>query len=234
MIKIGKVIDKQRLADRLHRWRGSAVATWMVVIVLTCTGTLADAATPREGRARLEQYLADFVTLRANFEQLLLNEKGATVETAKGMVYLRRPGRFRWDYQTPYVQTIVADGEKVWIYDQELSQVTVKPLQAAIGNTPALLLGGKVDIDKQFDVTELGQRAGLLWVGLKPRGQDNQYYDIRLGFDGTVLRQMVLLDNLGQTTRIEFSGEQRNSELDPKLFIFTPPKGVDVINAKDL
>jgi outer membrane lipoprotein carrier protein len=187
-----------------------------------------------EGRSRLDKYLKDFATLKANFEQVLVNEKGMTLETAKGVVYLQRPGKFRWDYQQPSEQTIVADGTKVWIYDKDLAQVTVKQLTAAIGNTPALLLGGKVDVDREFVIKELGDDGGVRWVALEPRDKHSQYADIRLGFDGSVVKRMELHDNLGQVTRITFSDEQRNPKIDPQLFNFVPPKGTDVINAKDL
>lgn len=228
------IADRSAAAGRagIGRIRQALVA--LCVAACLFVATVAEAAKVGEGRRKLDQYLADFVTLQASFQQVLRNEKGTTIETAEGKVYLRRPGRFRWDYETPYVQSIVADGEKVWIYDKELEQVTVKPLQVAIGNSPALLLGGKIDIDKQFQVAELGHSKGLQWVGLKPTAKDTQYSDIRLGFEGKALRQMELYDNLGQTTQIEFRGEKRDPALDPALFVFTPPKGVDVINSKDL
>lgn len=207
----------------------------MVFSLVLLVGGIAGAAPEAgKGRTSLTRYLTDFRTMRASFEQLLLDEYGGTLEEAKGTVYLRRPGRFRWDYETPYEQSIVADGQQVWIYDKELKQVTVKPLQSAIGNTPALLLDSQIDIDKEFTVSELGQADGLLWLSLKPKGEEKQFADIRLGFEGTALRLMELFDNLGQKTRIRFSGEQRNSRLDPSLFVFKTPPGVDVLHAKDM
>jgi outer membrane lipoprotein carrier protein len=218
---------------RRSAWRALFVLT-LLLSVSASVFAASKHARHTGGKARLDKYLQEFMTLKASFEQVLLNEKGSTIETAHGTVYLQRPGRFRWDYEKPYEQSIVADGTKVWIYDKDLAQVTVKPLQAAIGNTPALLLGGKVDIDKEFIVKEQGATNGLTWVVLHPRSKDNQYADIRLGFEATAVKQMELHDNLGQTTRITFSAEERNPTIDPAIFQFTPPQGVDVINAKDL
>ena len=188
-----------------------------------------------EGRALLEQYLNEFNTLEADFEQELADEAGAVRERSQGIVYLRRPDKFRWEYQKPHEQLIVADGEKVWIYDKDLEQVTAKPLKAAIGSTPALLLGGRVNIDQEFKVSEDGKKDGLEWLTLKPKQTENQYSDIRLGFEDSALRKMELHDNFDQTTRIRFADEKRNKPLDPALFQFKPPPGVDILDAsKDL
>ncbi|MGH8583264.1 MAG: outer membrane lipoprotein chaperone LolA [Gammaproteobacteria bacterium] len=181
----------------------------------------------------LERYLDGLETLRASFDQELIDERGSLREQARGTLYLHRPGRFRWDYHRPYQQTIVADGIKVWIYDKELEQVTVKPLAAALGSTPALLLGGKVDIHRELTVTALAKHEGLDWMRLVPKDREAQFTDVRLGFAGKDLRRMDLKDNFGQTTRIRFYGTQRNLKLDPKLFVFTPPRGVDVLDTAD-
>jgi chaperone LolA len=186
-----------------------------------------------EGRTQLDKYLAEFNTLEASFSQELADEKGAVRQRSQGKVYLQRPGKFRWEYQKPYEQLIVADGKKVWIYDKDLEQVTAKPLHAAIGNTPALLLGGQVNIEKEFTISEDGRKEGLQWLTLKPQGKENQYSDIRLGFEGSTLRNMELHDNFGQTTRIRFAEEQRNKKLAPSLFEFKPPAGVDVMDASE-
>jgi outer membrane lipoprotein carrier protein len=184
-----------------------------------------------EGRTRLDRYFSDFVTLQARFEQTLVDENGKALERSQGTVYLWRPGRFRWDYEAPYEQSIVADGKKVWIYDEDLAQVTVKPLETALGNTPALLLDNRADIDKGFTVVEGGEAGSLVWLALKPKDQETPYATIRLGFDASALRVMELRDNFGQTTRIRFSKEQRNATFKHSLFGFTPPPGVDVLDA---
>ena len=184
-----------------------------------------------EGRAQLDRYFTDFVTLQARFEQTLIDEKGKTLEQSRGTVYLWRPGRFRWEYEHPYQQSIVADGKKVWIYDKELAQVTVKRLDAALGNTPTLLLNNRADIDRGFTVAEVGTAGGVTWLELRPKDKEPQYTSTRLGFEASALRLMELRDNFGQTTRIRFSNEQRNSKFSQSLFVFTPPPGVDVLDA---
>lgn len=186
-----------------------------------------------EGRAHLEAYLADFNTLQAEFEQTLFDETGVSLEVSKGAVYLQRPSRFRWEYRTPYEQLIVGDGEQIWIYDEDLEQVTVKPMGSTVTDTPVLLLGGDTSIEEEFSVTELGKRGDLTWVGLHSRGEENQYSDIRLGFDGPEMRVMELSDNFGQTTRIVFSLQRRNGPIAPSIFQFVPPAGVDVLDASE-
>lgn len=183
------------------------------------------------GRVRLDAFLNGLTTLEANFAQTLMDDKGKTIERSNGRVYLQRPGRFRWDYKQPYQQAIVADGQKVWVYDPELQQVTVKPLDQAVGNTPALLLGGGVKIDEHFLVKEEGSTGGFDWVTLRPKGKGNQYSAIKLGFNSTDLAAMQMSDNLGQTTRILFDSVKRNTRLAADTFNFKPPPGVDVLEA---
>lgn len=188
-------------------------------------------AQAEEGRERLDAYLDGFRTVKAGFEQIRYDETGSPQEIATGTMWLSRPGKFRWDYVTPYEQTIVADGERVWIYDKDLEQITVKNLTGAIGSTPSLLLGGDVDLDAEFVVEDLGEANDMIWVALSPLDEDNEYATIRLAFDDAGLRVMELADGFGQTTRIRFADEERNPALDPNLFDFVPPEGVDVIEA---
>jgi len=190
--------------------------------------SLSIAAHAGEARQALDAYLADFKTLLAKFDQTVVNEKGQTLETSSGRVYLQRPGRFRWDYEKPYEQTIVGDGAKVWVYDKDLEQVTIRPMQKVLGSTPALILGSDTRIDEQFNVTEDGHRDGAAWLTLIPRDARNEYAKVRLGFEGKDVRWMELFDNFGQTTRLKFYAEQRNQPIDAVVFAFTPPAGVDV------
>src|SRR3990172_7508337 len=110
-------------------------STWIAAIFLFASVSAFAGPT----RQALDEYLAQFRTLQAQFEQTVINEKGKTLESSKGKVYLQRPGKFHWDYEQPYVQSIIGDGQKVWIYDQDLEQVTIRPMQKAIGSTPALI-----------------------------------------------------------------------------------------------
>lgn len=208
---------------------GSTQPAWILAVLAMLMAVAPLTAAAGEGRARLQAYLDEVRTWRAEFEQTVRDEAGKMLERARGEVYVARPGRFRWDYTSPYAQSIVADGDTVWVYDADLEQVTRRPLDADAGGTPALLLGKDVDLDARFEVAELGRRGAMLWVELAPRGEDEPYERIRVGFEGETLAAMDLADSLGQHTLIKFSDVRRNPPLDPSLFRFTPPPGVDVV-----
>lgn len=202
---------------------------------LLCSVLFAAGAQAGEGRQRLDAFMDGLVTLQAGFEQTLTDETGEVLETVTGTVYLNRPGRFRWDYEDPYHQSIIADGERIWIYDLDLAQVTVRPVDEALAATPAALLGDETDIEQTFQVSEMGEAEGLVWVRLIPRGaeDDGQYRGLDLGFENDSLRVMKVADNFGQVTWIRFGDERRNSALPAQLFQFTPPPGVDVLDATE-
>jgi len=182
---------------------------------------------------RLDGFLAGLDTFQARFRQVLIDEESKPVEESEGVVYLQRPDRFRWDYTSPYPQVIVADGARVWMYEPELEQVTVRPQDNLIGATPAALLSTTEPVDRRFAVSDQGQgEDGHGWMLLEPRDADASFVAIRLGFSGESLRVMELRDSFGQTTRLEFSDLQRNPGLDAGLFTFSPPAGTDVIRAE--
>lgn len=183
-------------------------------------------------RAQLENYLATTSTLEARFVQTLTDEQGEVIEVARGTLYLDRPGRFRWEYTSPYQQSIVADGETLWIYDRDLEQVTRRPLDGALTDTPAALLGNELDLDESFVVSEETGADGRPWLRLTSKSIDDENYsEFRLAFDADGLRAMKMTDNFGQQTLLEFSDERRNQKIDPDLFRFEPPPGVDVFDA---
>ncbi len=186
-----------------------------------------------EGNERLREFMDELVTMKAGFLQTLTDETGKHIETSQGQVFIQRPNKFRWEYQTHYEQSIVADGQQVWFYDKDLAQVTVWQMDAALGSTPAALLGSNTAIDEAFTVSDLGTDGEVAWVELLPKDVDNQFTIVRLGFDQSTLREMELFDNFGQKTYIRFNEAQRNIPLDPKLFKFKPPPGVDVIESAE-
>lgn len=141
---------------------------------------------------------------------------------------MSRPGKFRWNYLKPFEQEIVSNSGKVWFYDADLEQVTVKQLDDSLGSTPALLLTGQVDIEEKFVLQEQGQDEGMNWVKLSPKNEDSGFKYILIGMNGNQLGGMELSDNFGQLTRIYFSNIQLNQKLDDSLFNFKPPKGADV------
>lgn len=186
-----------------------------------------------EAKTTLENYLNAIKTFEAEFEQSLISDANGIQEVSKGKFYLSRPGKFRWEYSEPYEQSIIADGENIWIYDKDLEQVTVREMTEILADSPALLLSNEVAISKEFIVTQMpatDAKKGQEWFILKPKNQDKQYADIRLAFADANLKEMELRDNFGQLTWITFTDQKRNSPIDQKLFDFTPPEGVDVLN----
>jgi outer membrane lipoprotein carrier protein len=199
------------------------VVSWLASVPLTAAG--ADDSSARF----LERYLQGLTSLRADFQQVSSVAGGDAAERASGRLYLQKPGRFRWDYREPSEQLIVSDGSNVWLFDKELEQVTVKPIDESLATTPALLLAGKSSLGESFDIREAGSRDGIDWILLVPKRADTDFVEFRLGFTRGELRAMELKDKLQQTTRIEFSNVQRNARLAGDLFTFQPPAGVDVI-----
>lgn len=178
---------------------------------------------------RLKQFLQGTQSARSHFKQIVLDQQLSTIQEASGTMEFSRPGKFRWTYDKPKGQLIVGDGEKLWVYDAELKQVTVKKLDQALGQTPAALLAGRNEIEKQFQLKDLGKRGTLEWLEATPKNPDGGFDTIRMGFNGDLLDVMELRDHFGQTTVIRFPGMERNPKLDPAQFKFTPPPGVDVI-----
>ncbi|MDR1888572.1 MAG: outer membrane lipoprotein chaperone LolA [Zoogloeaceae bacterium] len=184
----------------------------------------------------LKRFLASTRSFQAEFSQTTQGPNSRTQQVSNGKMAILKPGRFRWEVVHPYAQLIVGDGKKIWLHDPELEQVTVKSLDQALGATPAaLLIGNGDDVLRQFDLSETDRADGLDWVEARPKkGSDASFEKIRLGFDPDgKLKAMELFDSFGQTTRLQFSALQQNPKLPPRLFIFTPPQGTDVIGGSE-
>lgn len=192
-------------------------------LLLFSAGAFAD------GKERVNRFLAEVKSMEAEFTQTVLDERSRPIDNSAGRFYLQRPDRFRWSYTEPYAQEIIADGRVVLIYDSELEQVTVKRMEGALDNTPAMLLSSDRPAEENFLVEDGGVAEGLEWVILKPRSKESSFTSLRLGFAGDDLARMELVDTLGQSTHLGFSKQQTNVELDPELFRFIPPEGTDVI-----
>jgi chaperone LolA len=152
------------------------------------------------------------------------------LQETSGTMHFSRPGKIRWSYEKPYEQLIVGDGLKLWVYDKDLNQVTVKAIAQAIGGSPAALLAGSNDIEKDFRLSPAGMENGFDWVDATPRGSESTFQKVRIGFGKSGLEAMDLTDAFGQLTIVRFTRVERNPKLSPDLFRFTPPKGVDVIS----
>lgn len=183
-----------------------------------------------ENEDHLTHFMDNMQTFEANFKQTLIDDQGIELESSTGMVFLSRPDKFRWDYKHPYMQTIVTNGETLWFYDEDLEQVTIREVLSSIESTPAAILSSYEDIDKQFIIIDMGNIEDFDWVELTPRDIESQYDSIRLGFDKDKLGMMVMFDNLGQVTRVDFTQQLINEKLDDDTFNFEPPEGIDIID----
>ena len=181
------------------------------------------AATP------VQRYFQDLQSLRADFIQRVYDERARIVQSSSGQMLMRRPGQFRWDYRTPAEQIIVADGERLWAYDVDLAQVTVRKLDTALSATPLALLSGAAPIEDTFEVGNVQSRDGLDWYDLTPKQPQPEFRLLRVAFKNQTLVSLELEDGFGQRTRLDFQKLERNPTLDPALVKFTPPPGVDVV-----
>jgi outer membrane lipoprotein carrier protein len=197
--------------------------------LLLLLALLAAGAANASGIDRFKAYLRTTQSARAGFEQKVYDRNHKLVQESGGTFVLLRPGRFRWAYDKPSEQLIVGDGQRVWIYDRELNQVTVRRLTKALGSTPAALLAGSSDIESAFELSDAGELDGLEWLEAKPREREAGFDRIRIGLGSSGVQAMELTDNFGQTTELRFSGLVRNPKVDLAEFRFEPPKGADVL-----
>jgi outer membrane lipoprotein carrier protein len=177
----------------------------------------------------LREFSRDVKSARATFTQVVTAPDGKKQKTSSGTFELARPDRFRFAYVKPYAQLIVSDGQKLWIHDAELNQVTTRSAEQALGATPAALLAGSA-LDKDFELAALPDADGLAWVQAKPRAAaDSTYRSIKIGFRAKQLAAVEILDSFGQRSRLDFSDLTTNTPVAPERFRFTPPAGADVI-----
>ena len=195
-----------------------------VVLALVLSG-----AAHAGGVERLKAFISGARTAEADFTQTVTDKTGRVTQEASGKMAFARPGKFRWDYVKPYEQVIVGDGTRLWLYDADLDQVTVKALGDVIAGTPAALLAGDDAIEKHFKLKNAGESDGLEWLEATPVSRDTSFERVRMGFKGDVLVQMELFDHFGQHTTLRLSRLVRNPAIAPSRFTFTPPKGADII-----
>ena len=198
---------------------------WLVCLLLLV------AAPAQAGKAmdRLNDFFAARGALRADFVQTVQGAAFSQPRESRGTLMMQRPGKFRWVYEKPYEQIMVADGLNVWSYDVDLAQVTVKAQQDVLGGTPALLLGGTDNVLDDFEYVESSSDRGTVWVLLRPKSTDNGFTKIELGFNDGDLRRMIFSDNLQQSTLIVLLDVQLNQDIPEERFRFTPPDDVDLV-----
>ncbi len=210
----------------------TAVVLCAAILCLSLSAHAKPATETREtdGKTQLEAFFHDLDSLSAAFEQTVQDPLGNVTQRLAGTIHLARPMKFHWRYTAPYAQDIVADGQRLWLYDHDLEQVTVKPLDKNLQGTPAALLGDRRPLEASFAIRGAGNHDGLAWVELRPRKEDTGFDSIRMGFASGMLAIMELLDSFGQTSIITFSGLRKNITIDPGEFVFEPPPGVDIIH----
>jgi len=205
---------------------------WRRRVVAACAALVLPMASA--GATALDTFLGGLSTWTATFSQSVTDTQGKVSARGTGQLILVRPGRFRWEFTPAGAgeggQLLVADGRNLWFLDRDLDQVTVKPIDQALSQTPAMLLAGSVTrLEDSFVIQTLPRAGGLDWVKLAPRGAEADFRTARLGFAGAQLRQMVLEDKLGQVVAIRFEGGVRNASVEAGKTQFTPSAGVNVI-----
>ncbi|MES2959089.1 MAG: outer membrane lipoprotein chaperone LolA [Pseudomonadota bacterium] len=198
--------------------------------LLACLLAFAAVAARADAVDALREFTRDAKTGRASFTQVVTSPDGAKKKTSSGSFEFARPNRFRFAYAKPYEQLIVGDGQKVWIYDADLQQASVRAIDKALGATPAALLAG-ASLEKDFELRALPSAQGLDWVQATPREKDNaaNLQSLRVGFKGKTLAAIELVDGFGQRSLLSFNELSLNLAQPPETFRFVPPKGVDVL-----
>jgi outer membrane lipoprotein carrier protein len=176
----------------------------------------------------LKEFVRDVKTGRADFTQTVTSPDGVKKKNSSGRFEFSRPNRFRFTYQKPFEQVIVADGQKVWIYDADLNQASSRKFTQALGATPAALLAGG-SLDKEFDLAPLPAKDGLEWAEATPKAKDGSFKSVRIGFRGKTLASVEVVDAFGQRSLLQFTQFVANEPMKADAFVFTVPKGADVI-----
>ncbi len=196
--------------------------------LLICLPLLAQASALEQFKA----FVAGIKSARGEFNQRMVKEEGGKMRvssTANGVFIFARPGKFIWTYQKPYEQVLQADGEKLFIYDKDLNQVTIKTLGNAIGSSPAAILFGSNDLEKNFTLSEGGIREGIEWLQAIPKAKDTSFEKIGIGLKDGVPVAMELRDSFGQISLLTFTKFEKNPSLPANQFHFALPKGADVL-----
>ncbi len=207
-----------------HRWAASLLTASLVLAIPSVLTAQSGPA-----RVQLERFTNELKSLHARFDQQVINADGLVVETSSGQLWIAHPNRFRWEYGGDFPELVIADGEKIWLYDEMLEQVTIRQQSNLTSNSPLTLLTDIAQLDGQFHVRELGDDSGLDLLELRARNPESQFERVLLGLNGDQVLLMTMEDVFGLRTEIRFKDITRNPQLNEELFHFTPPAGVDVI-----
>lgn len=208
----------------MNRLASSFLASLSLLAVSSAVSAQAGPA-----RVQLERFAEELKSLHAQFDQQIINADGLVEEKSSGQLWIAHPNRFRWEYGGDFPEIVVADGEKVWLYDEMLEQVTVRAQSSLAADSPLSLLTDISQLDEQFVVRELGGDSGLDLLELRARNPESQFERVLLGLENDQVLLMTMEDAFGLRTEIRFRDIKRNPQLDEELFHFTPPPGVDVM-----
>ena len=189
-----------------------------------------DQASSANNNNPVQYFLTDLNTREAKFFQTLINENGDKLEKTEGILYLQTPGSFFWHYQKPYAQKIISNGSKLWVFDEDLEQVTIKKIDNRIKQTPVGIILGNQSIKEHFVQVNMGIIDSYDWIELTPKDLDAQYKSIKIGFNNNNLGMMIIVDNLEQITRIDFAHAKKNIKLSSEIFNFKVPDNVDIFD----
>jgi outer membrane lipoprotein carrier protein len=213
------------------RLKGIVISLWLSPVVMVAVATAATSSDEESanGRVALERFASDLSTFHATFEQVVLNSDGEIQDANEGEMWLSRPSLFRWEYGGDFPEVIVADGEKIWIYDVSLEQITVKDQSSLASDSPLTLLTDLTRLDQQFEVRDLGADEGLVYVELRSINDDAEFDRVLLGIEGQDLKLIAMEDAFGLRTEIRLISSNRNPELASDHFAFEPPENVDIV-----
>ena len=180
----------------------------------------------------LASLLNHMQTMRAQFTQTIYDNRGKAIQQSSGSMALMRPGKFRWEVKKPSPQVVIANNQRLWIYDPDLEQVTIRSLTSEAGEAPALLLSHEnASLESIYDIQDEHNKQDLHWFTLIPKQKDNSFASVKMGFDANkALKEMLLQDQIGHSTRVQFVKIEMNSKISPDLFNFKAPAGTDVID----
>jgi len=194
------------------------------------TAFLSTTAFAKNTQEDLQAYLQSYQQLAGRFTQVISSDQSARTQSSTGRFWIKKPGKFRWHYATPYIQKIISNGEKLWVYDEDLEQVTIKGAAQSIDSSPLAIILGSTSLDKLFTISQLADRDGLKWLKLAPKEESSGFEFIQIGFKKGVLSRMSFQDSFGQSTKLLFTDMSVNTVLADELFEFKAPEGADVFD----
>jgi outer membrane lipoprotein carrier protein len=196
--------------------------------LLLLLATFATLSIAGNSEVSLQKHLHNYKQISGQFTQVINSTQSDQSQSSSGEFWIKKPGQFRWYYISPYIQKIISNGEKIWIYDEDLYQVTVKSSTNAIESSPLSIILGGSDMERHFIVSEIGEKDSLEWLSLSPKSESSGFDFIDIGFKSGKLNRMVMMDNFGQITELLFTNVTLNEPIDDELFEFQVPEGVDV------